>query len=84
MVSGWKVVFTTSSEEGQEKWGSGVGSIEDKQGGPGAAMQTWTSRGWPYEYNGSVPGRQYSVRSTYRGNCSGDGSTAGDDFYRII
>ncbi|KAH3869196.1 hypothetical protein DPMN_032357 [Dreissena polymorpha] len=50
---------------------SGGGSGEDGRGGPWAEIQARISRGWPYEDNGSVEGRWYSVCSTCRGNRSG-------------
>ncbi|KAH3786317.1 hypothetical protein DPMN_164423 [Dreissena polymorpha] len=69
IAGGWIGVFPTLSKEEWEQQGSGGGSIEDGRGGPGAAMQTRTSRGWPYENYGSIPGRWYSVRSTCWENC---------------
>ncbi|KAH3728254.1 hypothetical protein DPMN_054208 [Dreissena polymorpha] len=68
IVNRWKVV----SLHRRKRTGSGGGgSVEDEQGRLWAEMQIRISTGWPYEENGSVPVRRYSIRSTCWGSRSG-------------
>ncbi|KAH3851202.1 hypothetical protein DPMN_093682 [Dreissena polymorpha] len=48
----------------------GTGAAEDEHGGPGAAMQTKTSRGWPYDNNGSFGSTAGDLKICHKGSAA--------------